>query len=238
MKPDVSSSVVLLMAWTFVSYGIAYAASRRCRHPLVQPIFVGTGLVVAVLLASGLDFEAYRPVSEMVTWPLGPATVALAVPIYNQRARLRRAVLPIACGVGIGSLTSISAVVGLAMLGRLGDGILGPLSVKSVTAPIAIELARMHGYDPSLAAVFVVVTAGIGALIGPSVLNRCRVVDPAARGIALGTMSHSMGTAAALREGELTGALACLSMVGAAIFTAAIEPVYVPWLVQTLARIG
>jgi putative effector of murein hydrolase len=238
VRSDASFICVLVAIWTFAAYGIAYAAARRCHHPLMQPIFTGTGLMIAVLLASGLDFEAYRPVRDALSWPLGPATVALAVPIYNQRARLRVAALPLVCGVSIGCLTTIAAVLELAIVGRLESAVMGPLAVKSVTAPIAAELARMHGDDPSLAVVFVVITAAIGALVGPSVLNGCRIADPVARGTALGAISHSMGTAAALRESELAGALACLAMMGSSVFTVAISPIYVPWLLWTLSRVA
>jgi putative effector of murein hydrolase len=230
---------ILALAAMILLTAMAYAAARglylRYRHPLVQPVFLGGALVIAALALSGRTFEDYRPARDLLGWLLGPVTVALALPVYNQRAHLRRAALPLACGVALGGCATIAAALALAALGQVQAAVLPALAVKSVTAPIAIELARLRGGDPSLAAAFAIVTGTLGAMLGPTVLTRCGVTDPIARGIALGTTSHGQGTAAALLEDETAGAMSSLAMAAAAVFTAAIAPAYIPWLLRLLA---
>jgi putative effector of murein hydrolase len=227
-------SLTMMLALTVASYALARALYLRYRHPLVQPVFLAAGLIIAVLLLSGRGFDDYRPAGQALGWFLGPVTVALAVPVYKQRARLRAAALPLACGIALGSASTIAAVLALAALAHIDANVLPSLAVKSVTAPVAIELARIRGGDPSLAATFAIVTGTLGAMFGPTLLTRCRVTDPVARGIALGTASHGQGTAAALLEGETAGAMSSLAMAGAAVFTAAIAPVYIPLLLRLL----
>jgi putative effector of murein hydrolase len=177
---------------------------------------------------AGRSFEDYRPAHDLFAWCLGPVTVALAVPVYKQRGRLRAAALPLACRVALGGASTIAAVLALAVLAQVDGGVLPALAVKSVTAPIAIELAKLQGGDPALAATFAILTGTLGAMFGPALLTRCRVTDPVARGIALGTTSHGQGTAAALLESEAAGALSSLAMASAAVFTATVAPAYIP----------
>jgi putative effector of murein hydrolase len=232
-----SADALILVAMLLLT-AAAYAAARclylRHRHPLVQPVFLGGMLVVAALALAGRTFEDYRPARDLLGWLLGPVTVALAVPVYNQWAHLRRAALPLACGVALGSCATIAAALALAVLGQVDAAVLPTLAIKSVTAPIAIELARLCGGDSSLAAAFAIVSGTLGAMLGPTVLTRWGVTDPVARGIALGTISHGQGTAVALLEDETAGAMAGLAMASAAVFTACIAPAYIPFLLWIL----
>jgi putative effector of murein hydrolase len=134
-----------------------------------------------------------------------------------------------------GSLATIATVLAFGAVGGLATPILEALALKSVTAAIAVELARLRGADPGLTAIFVVVTGTIGAIIGPTLLTRLRVTDCVARGVALGTISHAQGTAP-LHEHEASGALGTLSFVGAALLTSLIAPLYVPLLLHLLGR--
>jgi putative effector of murein hydrolase len=219
---------------TLGAYAAAYACCRRVRHPLMNPVLLSAGAIILVLLAFGRRFEEYAPVRDVLTAPLGAATAALAVPVYNQRARLRAAAVPLLAGVLGGTLSTIGLVVGIAVLAHLEPPVLHALAVKSVTTAIAVEIAKLQGGDPSLTAVLVIATGVSGAIMGPSLLTRLRVVDPVARGVAIGTTSHAIGTAAALLEGETSGAISSLAMVGAAAATAALAPVYVTYLLRLL----
>jgi putative effector of murein hydrolase len=233
MQPDVLS-VAALVLLTMSAYALARTLYLHHQHPLVQPVFLGASVIIGVLLLSGRSFDGYRAAKDVLAWFLGPVTVALAVPVYKQRARLRVAALPLVGGVALGAASTITAVLMLAVLAQVDDHVLPALAVKSVTAPIAIELARLQGGEPSLAATFAIITGTLGAMFGPALLTHCGVTDPVARGIALGTASHGQGTAAALLEGETAGAMSSLAMAGAAVFTAAIAPVYIPLLLRLL----
>jgi putative effector of murein hydrolase len=155
---------------------------------------------------------------------LGPATVALAVPLYLQLERVKRSALAIAASILLGSLTaSISAVAIVWLLGGGRDSIVS-IAPKSVTAPVAMGIAEQLGGLPSLTAVLVILTGIIGAMLGPPLMNRLGVKDWAARGLAMGTASHGIGTARALQVNAVAGAFAGLAMGLNALATAILVP--------------
>src|SRR5664279_3510047 len=119
MTANNAPTVLVLLVFTAAMYTVAYALSRRVRHPLMHPIPVSAAVVIAVLHAKGMTFDSYKPVKDIAGWLLGPATVALAVPIHNQRDRLRALALPLLTGVIVGTLTTIAAALCLSSLGHL-----------------------------------------------------------------------------------------------------------------------
>ncbi|QWV98745.1 LrgB family protein [Geomonas nitrogeniifigens] len=208
----------LATRWLFLTY----------RNPLLNPVFLSTVAIIALLQATGLTLEDYRPAKDAMTFLLGPATVALALPLYHNRQVLKKYALPVLSGVAAGSLTTMAAALVGGRLLHLDDGVLLSLGPKSVTVPIAVEISRLTGGDASLTAAFVVATGMIGSIAGPLLLTLCRVQSPVARGLALGTVSHGQGTAVALLENETAGAMGGVAMAIAAVFTALVAPYYLP----------
>ena len=210
----------------------AYLATRSIflafKHPLLNPVFLSTVVIIGALQMGGFTLEDYRPAKEAMTLLLGPATVALALPLYNNRKVLRDHALPVLFGVAAGSLATMAAALVAGRLLQLGDGVLLSLGPKSVTVPIAVEISRLAGGEATLTAAFVVATGMIGSILGPTALSLVRVKNPVARGLALGTVSHGQGTAVALMEGETAGAMGGVAMAIAAVFTAVIAPYYLP----------
>jgi predicted murein hydrolase (TIGR00659 family) len=227
---------VAIVAFTISVTIVSYAASRRafvrCGWPLLSPVFVSTLMVIATLCLTGLPFEHYQPGQRLMTMLLGPAVVALAVPLYRQRHVWLPRWPALVVSVAGGSLVSLVSVVALARAAGLAPDIVVSLAPKSVTAPVAVEIARLVGGDPALTAAFVIVTGMLGSMFGPWILSRGRVDDPVARGLAVGTTAHGQGAAAMLHEGELQGALAGAALVLAAVFTSVIAPSLIPWLVR------
>jgi putative effector of murein hydrolase len=172
----------------------------------------------------------YEPAQRLLVWLLGPATVGLAVPLYKNRHTLLRNTLPALVGLGVGSLATLGAAVVLARMLGLPDVIRASISIKSVTTPIAIELAPIVHGNPTLTAAFVIATGMIGTMLGPWLMNLAGIHDPLSRGLALGTISHGQGTAQAVTEGELQGAAAGIAMGLAAVFTSFVAPFLVPIL--------
>lgn len=218
----------LLIALTVASYLLTRRLFLALKHPLLNPVFLSTLIIIAVLRGGGLTLADYRPAQGAMTFLLGPATVALALPLYNNRAVLARQALPLLAGVAAGSLATIAAALGAGRLLSLGKVVLLSLGPKSVTVPIAVEISRIAGGEAPLTAAFVVATGMIGSILGPSLLSLCRIKDPVARGLSLGTVSHGQGTAVALLEGETAGAMSGVAMAVAAVFTALIAPYYLP----------
>jgi predicted murein hydrolase (TIGR00659 family) len=210
----------------------SYLATRRVflryKYPLLNPVFLSTLIIIATLKVTGGTLADYQPAKEVMTFLLGPATVALALPLYNNRGVLRKHALPVFSGVVAGCLATIAAVLLAGRVAGLAKGILVSLGPKSVTVPIAVEISRLAGGEPTLTAAFVVATGMIGSILGPMLLSALKVHNPVARGLALGTVSHGQGTAVALMEGETAGAMGGVAMAIAAVFTALISPYYLP----------
>jgi putative effector of murein hydrolase len=227
---------LLLALFGIGSTGLAYALSRivgkRYPSPLTSPVFFSTPLVIAVLLLSGMHLSDYRPAKDIIVSLLGPATVALAVPLYKNRQTLLDNLLPASIGLALGSLSTLVIAVVVAGLFDLPQVIRASLGVKSVTAPVAIELAPMINGDSTLVAAFVIATGIIGAMLGPWLLDKTGIHAPLARGLALGTISHGQGTAQAVIEGEVQGAAAGIAMVLAAILASIVVPILVPILLR------
>jgi putative effector of murein hydrolase len=183
-----------------------------------------------VLTGSGIRAGDYEPAKRIMIFLLGPATVSLAVPLYKNRHTLRRHALPALFGLGVGSLVTLCAALALARGLGLSEVVRASISIKSVTAPIAVELAPIIQGSPTLTAAFVIATGMIGAMLGPGLMSATGIHDPLSRGLALGTISHGQGTAQAVAEGELQGAAAGIAMGLAAILTACLAPLVVPIL--------
>lgn len=206
------------------TYALSRVLSTRWRSPFTTPVFFSTTATIIVLELSRVSFHEYGDAERILTFLLGPATVALAVPLYRNRRLLLDNVVPSLGGMFAGALSTLLTAVALAKLFRLSRIIVASVSVKSVTAAIAVELSRILEGDQTLTAAFVICTGMIGAMLGPSVLTLARIHSPLARGIALGTISHGQGTAQAAFEAELSGAIASISMGIAAVFVSLIAP--------------
>lgn len=215
---------------TVGAYLLSRLLARRYPSPLTTPVFFSTVVIILILAPSGVGVTDYEPAKRVMVFLLGPATVCLAVPLYKNRQTLVRNTLPALVGLGVGSLATLGAAMGLARLLGLPEIIRASISIKSVTAPIAIELAPLIHGSPTLTAAFVIATGMIGTMLGPWLMNVTGIHDPLSRGLALGTISHGQGTAQAVTEGELQGAAAGIAMGLAAVLTSFIAPFLVPIL--------
>lgn len=225
-----------LTIFTIILTILLYIISRyiflKTKNPLYNPVLLSTTVLIIVFYYTGITFEQYKPAKDVMTFLLGPATVALALPLYLNRNVLRQALFPIAVGIGCGALSTLTTAVLLAKLSGLEPLITASMAPKSITAPIAIEISRLTGGDPAITVAFVVFTGTLGSIIGPSVLSFCKITNPIARGLSLGVTAHGQGTATILQEGTLQGAMAGVAMAVAAIFISFIAPFYIPWLVN------
>lgn len=201
--------------------------------PLVNPVAIAIALVGVVLLASGMSYQRYFAGAQFVHFLLGPATVALAVPLARQVPRLRRNLVPLLCALACGCVTAVVSAVGVALLLGASGQVARTLAPKSATTPIAMAIAERLGGLPSLTAVLVIVTGVFGAVSATFLLDALRVRSVAARGLALGVAAHGIGTARAFQISAEMGAYAGLGMGMNGVLTALIAPWLVPWLLQT-----
>ena len=221
---------VFVIAVTIVAYVVSREVFLRTHLTLLNPVFVSTITIILVLLAVGIHSEQYTPGRDFMTRLLGPATVALAVPLYRHRRLLVTYWASIALGIVCGSVATVVTVVLFARWASLDRMLVLAVAPKSVSTPVAIEIARILGTNVSITAVLVVATGMVGAMMGPRLLTALGVSDPVARGVAIGTTSHATGTAAILHEGETQGAMSAIAMALTAIFMAFLGPFLIPWL--------
>jgi len=208
-----SASPLLWLSATLTAYVLADALSARLsRPPLANPVVLAAGALVAILALTATPYAAYFEGAQFVHFMLGPATVALAVPLYRNIRLVRRSLLPMAFALLAGSLTAAGSAVAIAYALGAPAEVLASLAPKSVTAPIAMELSKSLGGIASLAAVLVILTGIIGAVIVTPLMNALKIRNFAARGFAAGVASHGIGTARAFQVSELAGTFAGIAM--------------------------
>jgi len=216
---------------TLGAYQLVLAGFEKTRWVFLQPVLASMVLVVAILLLCDLEYAEYRKSTEILGILLGPATVALAVPLYLNLRRIRQLFWPIFTTLVIGGILATGLGVLFGWLFGADHMILMTLLPKSVTSPIAMLVAEQIGGVAALAAVFVLITGVIGAIAGPWLLTRLGVHAVEARGMALGMTAHAVGTSVALQESEECGAFAALAMSLMGVATAVLLPLAVTLVV-------
>jgi predicted murein hydrolase (TIGR00659 family) len=208
-----ATSPLAHLTLTLAAYVLGDWLYRRFgRRPLLNPVLVAVLLLVALLTLTETRYPDYFEGAQFVHFLLGPATVALAVPLYLNFARLRELWLPLLAGLAVGALVAAGSAIAIAWALGASPQTLLALAPKSVTAPVAMGITEKLGGPASLTAILVVSTGILGAVLGPLTLNLLRVRDAATRGFALGIASHGIGTARAFQESEQAGAFAGLAM--------------------------
>lgn len=219
------TSPLAALTLTLAAYLVGDTIARKAgRHPLLNPVLLAILIISAVLLPTGVDYRRYFEGAQFVHFLLGPATVALAVPLYKEIARVRRSLLALLASLTLGSVTAALTAVGLAWLAGAGAETLASLAPKSVTTPVAMGISEKLGGLPSLTAAVVILTGIVGAALGPTVLDLARIKDPRARGLAMGTAAHGIGTARALQASQVAGAFAGIAIGLNALATAFLLP--------------
>lgn len=222
--------------WLTATLGAFLAADRLSlaarRHPLANPVLISVALVALLLRLSGTPYRTYFDGAQFVHFLLGPATVALGVPLYKNFALVRQNLLPMAAALLVGSIVAIVSSVTLAgWLGAPREALVS-LAPKSVTAGVAMAVSEKLGGLPPLTAVLVILTGVIGAVIVTPMMNALGIRDYAARGFAAGLASHGIGTARAFTVDPVAGVFAGVAMGLNAVVTPAMVPLILPWLIR------
>jgi predicted murein hydrolase (TIGR00659 family) len=226
-----SQSPLLWLSVTLLTYAIVDAVSIWThRHPLANPVLHSMWLIGTVLLLTGTSYTTYFGGAQFVHFLLGPATVALAVPLYENRKVVASAILPMLVALAAGSVTAVASVVLLAEAAGLPREVVLSLAPKSVTAGVAMGISESLHADPSLTAVAVILTGIMGAIIVTPLMNRMRITDFRARGFAVGIAAHGIGTARAFQVDAVAGVFAGIAMSLNALVTSLLVPLAVTLL--------
>jgi predicted murein hydrolase (TIGR00659 family) len=219
------SSPLTALTATLVAYQLGVMLQKRCGgSPLANPVLFAVVVLAGTLELTGTSYSRYFAGAQFINFLLGPAVVALAVPLHRQLPLIRDAKWPIALCIGAGGLVAIFTAAYSAHLFGASDQIARSLAPKSTTAPVALGLSRDLGGIPALTAALTIMTGIVGAIFGQGLARRLGVRDDRALGLAFGVASHGIGTARALQLSETAGAFASLGFALNATLTAVALP--------------
>lgn len=204
-------------------YEIGVLIRKKWNVAVFNPLLIAIVLIILFLLVTGVEYNSYESGARYLSWFLTPATVALAVPLYEQLAPLKRNWRAISAGILAGALTSALCVLVLSVLFGLTHEQYVTLLPKSITTAIGMGLSEELGGTASITVSVIVVTGVIGNMAAELVCRLFRITEPVAKGIGIGSSSHAMGTAKAMEIGELEGAMSSLSIGVSGLLTVAVS---------------
>lgn len=229
LEPDsaaLAAAPLLWVAATLLAYGLASGLYARTRHhPLAHPVAVSVAMLVALLTVTGTPYQLYFQHTQFIHCLLGPATVALAIPLYQHIGAIKDNWLALLAGAVLGGAASVATAMGIARMLGASEATVLSIAAKSVTMPIAMGITEKIGGLPSLTSAFVMLTGIFGATVAQLVLGRMRVDDDSSCGFALGVAAHGIGVSRAFQLSEKTGAFASLAMGLSGVLTALLLPV-------------
>ena len=228
-----SRTPLLWLSLTVLVYVLVDAAARAFGRPaLANPVLISVVIIGGLLLATGSSYATDFEGAQFIHFMLGPATVALAVPLYENRRMVVRALAPMLAALVTGSIVaSTSAVLVARLLGAPRDALVS-IAPKSVTAGVAMSISEGLGGDPALTSVLVIMTGILGAIMVTPLMNALGIRDFRARGFAVGLASHGIGTARAFQVDPVAGTFAGIAIGLNAIMTALLTPIFVGWFAR------
>lgn len=199
----------------------------RFYHPILFPVFTSAIIIIGILLLFQISYETYMIGGQWIDRLLGPAVVSLALPLYRQREIIIKNYKAILIGIAVALISGIGSVLFLAGLSQLENEYLRTLIPKSITSPVAMQISKVIDGNPTLAAVFVIITGIIGAIVGPILYKICKIDTPIAKGVSMGSSAHGIGVGKLTEYGEKTLSMGSVSMTLTAVLGAIFLPIFV-----------
>ena len=221
---DVTNNPLFGFTLTVLTMFLFSTLLHRAKTPLLNPFLFSAAAIIIFLLVTKTPYAHYEKGASLLAFFLGPTIVALAVPLYKQIDKLKANALPVLAGIAVGVLVSLVSGIGLSLLFGLSREMAVSMAPKGATSAISMNLAQTFGGDPALTVAFVNLTGITGYMLGTKVFSLLRVKSPVAKGIALGTTAHAMGTKLAFDLGEEEGAMSSLAIGLAGVFTSLLMP--------------
>ena len=219
MKEILCNSAYFGVTVSLIGYGAGIMLKKKFKYAFLNPLLISIIFVIGVVMLCGVDYESYENSAQYLSYLLTPATVCLAVPLYQQMTLLKKNLAAVACGILAGVLASLGSVLLLAFLFGLEHDVYVTLLPKSITTAIGMGVSEELGGLVTITVAVIIVTGVIGNVIGEAVCKLFRISEPIAKGLALGTSSHAIGTAKALEMGEVEGAMSSLAIAVAGLLT-------------------
>ena len=227
MAEFLQNSAVWGILLTILAYGLGFLINKKTKQAWCNPLLLGILFVILVLSLAKIPYEDYKASAAPLQYLLLPATVCLAVPLYENLSRLKGRFLAVLSGILAGVITSLGSILLMAWLLSMTREQTATLIAKSVTTAIGIDVTQTLGGMVPLASAVIILTGITGNLTAVAVCRLFRIKDPVAKGVAIGTASHAIGTAKAFEIGELEGSVSSLSVAVAGILTAIAAPIAV-----------
>lgn len=231
---DIMSFLEQTSVWavllTVMAYGVGTFFQGKLKKAWCNPLMIACVTLIVFLTLADIPYALYKEKSAMVNDLLLPATVSLAIPLYEQWQLLKKNAAAVVCGIAAGAVTSVVGVLAIAWVFRLEPQYAVSLMPKSVTTAIGTDVATELGGIAALTAGVIILTGIVGNLMAAGLCKLCRITDPVAKGVAIGTCSHAIGTSKALEMGQVEGAMSSLAIALAGIMTAVIVPVLAQFL--------
>ena len=219
MKEFFSQSAYLGVSISLVGYMIGDFLKRKTKLAIFSPILIAIGFCILILVACGVDYDTYNASAKYLAWLLTPATVCLAIPLYEQLELLKKNFIAIIAGITSGVITSLATTLVLGLLMQLSHKEYVTLLPKSVTTAIGMGISEELGGYVTITVAVIVITGVLGNILAEPICKLCKIKEPMAIGIAIGSASHALGTAKAMELGEVEGAMSSLSIVVSGILT-------------------
>lgn len=219
MKEAITQSVFFGVVLSLVCYQLSLWLKRRVKLAVFNPLLISVLMIVAILLVFHIDYEEYAEGAGYINFFLTPATVSLAVPLYRQLHLLKKYPAAIFGGIAAGVLTAMVSIFLLSLAFGLNHEQYVTLLPKSITTAIGMGISEKMGGIVTLTVVSISITGILGNVLAETLCKLCHIEEPIARGLAIGTGAHALGTAKAIEIGEVEGAMSSLSIVVAGIMT-------------------
>ena len=226
MSAFLASSAFFSLLLSLAAYGIGCLARKKLGLAICNPLLIAVAIVIAALQVLDVSYDDYLQSAGHISYLLTPATVCLAIPLYEKTHLLRRHWKALLAGITGGSLAGLAGIYGLSLLFGFQRQIYVTLLPKSITTAIGMDVSAELGGYVSVTVAVIILTGVLGSVIAEGVCRRFRITDPGARGVALGTSAHAIGTAKAMELGEVEGAMSSLAIVVAGLFTVAAAPLF------------
>ena len=226
MRDLFATSAYLGVFLSLAAFWLGRLIHKKYPHPIANPLLIAGLTVIAVLLAAHIDYDDYARGAEILNYMLPPATICFALPLYEQFSIVRKNAKALVIGITAGVLISLASLFALSLLFRFDHLIYVSLLPKSVTTAFGIALTQQNEGYVALTSLGITITGIFGNIAAETILKIAKIEEPVAKGVAIGTSSHVIGTTRALEIGELEGAVSSLSLIIAGILTVLFAPFF------------
>ena len=226
MNNFLENSVFFGVFISIITYEIGVLIKKKLKLAIFNPLLISIALIIVFLLAFHIKYNVYESGAQYLSYFLTPATVALAVPLYEQIEPLKKNWKAIVAGILSGALTSALCVLAVALVFQLDHKQYVTLLPKSITTAIGMGLSEELGGIVTITVAVIVVTGVIGNMFAESICKLFHITDPVAKGIGIGSASHAMGTAKAMEMGEIEGAMSSLSIAVSGLLTVVVSIIF------------